>query len=269
MRPNMEQKFNSPEDELEWLRNRYKEESLEAKKGEKMIEEEELAAKVLYEHTQKDPEKTLGADYRLPAKEKESLVAKILNLPPESHDKKIEELLAVAEGKGVLNAISIVRKLKDPHLEDDLHRALIQFYIKGDISKQKIKKPLSQALNMVLYEISLPREKEEEKKEKNFKEFISAMEQFYNGMMILNQGKEEYLALEIGLPAIGEEIVFTPLCREPKVPYWKSKSAPCLPTPELKKKRRLQYIQARRSERRFGGNAENLSRSAVKNLRQV
>ena len=42
------------------------------------------------------------------------------------------------------------------------------------------------------------------------------MEQFYNGMMILNQGKEEYLALEIGLPAIGEEIVFTPLCREPK-----------------------------------------------------
>ena len=61
---------------------------------------------------------------------------------------------------------------------------------------------------MVLYEVSLPHEKEEEKKEKSFKEFISAMEQFYNGMMILNQGKEEYLALEIGLPTIGEEIVF-------------------------------------------------------------
>ena len=208
MRLNIEHKFNSPNEELEWLRSRYKEESADAQKGEKMIEEQELAAKVLYEHTQKDPEKTLGADYRLPAKEQESLVAKILNLAPESHDKKIEELLAVAEGKGVLNAISIVRKLKDPHLEDDLHRALIQFYIRGDVSKQKIKKPMSQALNMVLYEISLPREKEEEKKEKNFKEFISAMEQFYNGMMILNQGKEEYLALEIGLPAIGEEIVF-------------------------------------------------------------
>ena len=34
------------------------------------------------------------------------------------------------------------------------------------------------------------------------------MEQFYSGMMILNQGKEEsYFALEIGLPTIGEEIV--------------------------------------------------------------
>jgi len=208
MRPNIEHKFNSPEQELEWLRNRYKEESSEAKKGENMISEQELAAKVLYEHIRKEPEKTLGDNYKLSAKEQESLVAKILNLAPESHDKKVEELLAVAEGKGVLNAVSIARNLKDPHLEDDLHRALIQFYIKGDISKQKIKKPLSQALDMVLYEISLPHEKEEEKKEKNFKEFISAMEQFYGGMMILDKDKEEYFALEIGLPVIGEEIVF-------------------------------------------------------------
>ena len=88
MRLNIEHKFNSPNEELEWLRSRYKEESADAQKGEKMIEEQELAAKVLYEHTQKDPEKTLGADYRLPAKEQESLVAKILNLAPESHDKK-------------------------------------------------------------------------------------------------------------------------------------------------------------------------------------
>ena len=208
MQSNIEHKFNSPNEELEWLRNRYKEESSEAKKGEKMISEQELAAKVLYEHIRKEPEKTLGDNYKLSAKEQESLVAKILNLAPESHDKKVEELLAVAEGKGVLNAVSIARNLKDPHMEDDLHRALIQFYIKGDISKQKIKKPLSQALDMVLYEISLPHEKEEEKKEKNFKEFISAMEQFYGGMMILDKDKEEYFALEIGLPVIGEEIVF-------------------------------------------------------------
>jgi len=208
MRSNIEHKFNSSDEELEWLRKRYKEESSEAKKGEKMIEEQELAAKVLYEHIRKEPEKTLGDNYKLSAKEQESLVAKILNLAPEAHDKKVEELLAVAEEKGVLNAVAIARSLKDPHLEDDLHRALIQFYIRGDISKQKIKKPLSRALNMVLYEISLPHEKEEEKKEKNFKEFISAMEQFYGGMMILDKDKEEYFALEIGLPVIGEEIVF-------------------------------------------------------------
>ena len=208
MRPNIEHKFNSPNEELEWLRSRYKEESAGTKKSDKTIEEQELAAKVLYEHIRKDPRISLGANYRLPPKEQENLVAKILNLAPEAHDKKIEELLALAEEKGVLNAVSVARGLKDPHLEDDLHRGLIQFYIRGDISKQKIKKPLSQALEMVLYEISLPREKEEEKKEKTFKEFISAMEQFYSGMMILNQDKGKYFALEIGLPVIGEEIVF-------------------------------------------------------------
>ena len=100
MQPNIEHKFNSPNEELEWLRNKYKEESAEAKKGEKMIENQKLAAKVLYEHIQKDPEKALGDNYKLPPKEQESLVAKILNLAPESHDKKIEELLAIAEGRG-------------------------------------------------------------------------------------------------------------------------------------------------------------------------
>ena len=173
-----------------------------------MIEEAGVGGKVLYEHIQKDPDKTLGDNYKLPFKEQESLVLEILNLAPESHDKKVEELLAVAEGNGVLNAISIVRKLKDPHLEDDLHRALIQFYVRRDISKQKIKKPMSQALNMFLYEISLPCEKRRRQERKNFKEFISAMEQFYGGMMILNQGEEEFFTLEIGLPVIGEEIVF-------------------------------------------------------------
>ena len=37
-------------------------------------------------------------------------------------------------------------------------------------------------------------------------------------MMILNQGKEEYLALK-SVCRLAKEIVFTPLCREPKVPY--------------------------------------------------
>ena len=193
------------------MRNRFKEESAKIEKSEKKDAETleyDSAVNVLNEHIRKEPERILTTDYKIPSEEQESLVAKILNLPAEAHDKKIEELLAIAEEKGILNAISVVRNLKNSHLEDDFHRAIIQFYIKGDISKQKIKKTLSQAMNMVLYEISLPHEKEEEKKEKSFKEFISAMEQFYNGMMILNEGKEECLVLEIGLPVIGEEIVF-------------------------------------------------------------
>ena len=166
MQPNIEHKFNSPNEELEWLRNKYKEESAEAKKGEKMIENQELAAKVLYEHIQKDPQKALGDNYKLPPKEQESLVAKILKLTPESHDKKIEELLAIAEGRGVLNAVSIVRWFERPALGRRFAPSLNPVLHPRRYFQTENKKPLSQVLNMVLYEISLPHEKEEEKRKK-------------------------------------------------------------------------------------------------------
>lgn len=59
------------------------------------------------------------------------------------------------------------------------------------------------ALNLKLYEIAFPQEKKE-KAEKNIKEFISAMEQFYSGMSL----KDSYFILEIGLPYNGDEVVF-------------------------------------------------------------
>ena len=112
------------------------------KKGDEVTVERNLAVNVLRKHIQKEPDKVLSDSYKLSSGEQESAVSMLLNIPPESHDKKIEELLALAEERGVLNAVSVVRKLEDPHLEDDFHRAVIQFYIRGDISKQKIKKAI-------------------------------------------------------------------------------------------------------------------------------
>lgn len=208
MEPNLEKKFDSPKDELGWLRNKYEQRKKELKKEGGALEDQEIAASILYDHIKKETEKS-NLDYKLAQDAEESLVAKILNLPPEPHDKKITELLAVAEEHGILNAISLVRELKDPHLEDDLHRALIHFYIRQDISRPKITKSVAAMLGMALYEISLPYEREEEKKEKTFKEFISAMEQFYNGVIVLSKDDAAaYMALEIGLPVIGKEIIF-------------------------------------------------------------
>jgi hypothetical protein len=60
-----------------------------------------------------------------------------------------------------------------------------------------------QSLYFILYEITLPHEKPQEK-EKNFKDLIGVMDQFYKGMLAI----ESYFALEIGLPVVGKEIVF-------------------------------------------------------------
>ncbi|RJQ32348.1 hypothetical protein C4572_01350 [Candidatus Parcubacteria bacterium] len=211
MQPNVEQKFNSPREELEWLKSHYEQKKLEVESGkEKVPESGEPAKEVFYRHAASKPETVLTEKYRISDKEKESLVAKLLNLPAEEHDAKIEELLALAEEKGILNALTVAKNLNNPHLEDDLHRALIQFYVKIGY-KEKLAKPISQAMSAALYEISLPREEAQKEggREKTFKEFIAAMEQFYSGMMIIQQdGENPYFSLEVGLPTIGEEIVF-------------------------------------------------------------
>ncbi len=64
---------------------------------------------------------------------------------------------------------------------------------------------LYRALSFVLYEITLPHEKPKQGEgEKNFKELIAVMEQFYSGMSAI----ESYFCLEVGLPARGKEVVF-------------------------------------------------------------
>lgn len=59
------------------------------------------------------------------------------------------------------------------------------------------------SLYFILYEITMPHEKPQEG-EKNFKDLIGVMDQFYKEMMAI----ESYFVLEIGLPVIGREIVF-------------------------------------------------------------
>jgi len=71
--------------------------------------------------------------------------------------------------------------------------------------------PIYKALNMTLFEITLPPPTEEADKSKGFKEFIGAMEQFYAGMQSIsedrNNEKENYFALEIALGNQHDEVI--------------------------------------------------------------
>lgn len=46
----------------------------------------------------------------------------------EEHSRQMTELLQMAQDKGVLNAISVIKEIGDPHLEDDFHDALVNFF---------------------------------------------------------------------------------------------------------------------------------------------
>ena len=154
-------------------------------------------------------ESVVHKDNILNSKEREHIV---LALKPESHDTVMEELLGVAITKGIKNAFAVVVDMQNPHVDDDFHRILVQYFKTGQMSSWvKEGTSLYKSLNMTLFEVTLPPPTDEGDKSKGFKEFIGAMEQFYAGMHSISEGRnndqENYFTLEVGLGIGTDEVV--------------------------------------------------------------
>jgi Type IV secretion-system coupling protein DNA-binding domain/TraM recognition site of TraD and TraG len=204
-------KFKNPEEELEFLRAHV------AKR------EKELIDTGNFEHAGDNAVRDVISEYKeIPAGEvvhKDNLIkehdaeALVLKLKPESHDTVMEELLGIVITKGVRNALSVLEAMNNPHIDDDFHRLLIQYFKTGQaVDGIKEGTPLARALNMTLFEITLPPPQEEADKSKGFKEFIGAMEQFYAGMSSIAEGgkeneKEIYFSLEVALSNQSDQVV--------------------------------------------------------------
>ena len=155
-----------------------------------------------------DLDNLLQKEYKIDPKKAEEIV---LELSPETHDTKMEELLSLMNEKGIKNTLAIIDRLKSPHIEDDFHRFLVQYLKEGlPIKDLREKDPLYRALKMTLYEVSLPGEEKEEDQKKALKELISKMEQFYAGMRSVSPSKKErnYFTLEVANANGSTEVIF-------------------------------------------------------------
>jgi len=112
-------KIESAQQEIEILKKRIAE-----------LESPEAVKEAIKEHAEKPPEKILTEEYRLAPEEIKKQTERIVDLGTgeESHQRQILELLRLAQEKGVLNAVSVVKQLNNPHLEDDFHAALIKYF---------------------------------------------------------------------------------------------------------------------------------------------
>ncbi|MFH1626667.1 MAG: DUF87 domain-containing protein [bacterium] len=206
----IEQKFKTPEEELNYLRAKISvQEKMLANTGE-LIPQEKIIKDEIVKHSNKKPSDILDEQYALKEHEIESIV---LDLSPEIHDSQMSELVNILQEKGILNALTVIGKLKNPHLEDDFHRFLIQYIKVGfRIANNNEKGPLFKALKMTLFEISLPSiNKDETQKNKNLKEVISKMEQFYSGMLSVENDDKigaGYFVLELTNANHSNEIIF-------------------------------------------------------------
>jgi hypothetical protein len=199
--------FSSPEEELQYLRAEVgrKEKDL-ADNGIESNKDTLISAEVEKYSVQK-PELVLEKSYVLPKKHADAIV---LDLAPEEHDKKMEELVLIMQTKGVYNALSVVSKMHDSHLYDDFHRFLVAYVKAGfDVERLKEKSPLWKALHMTLYEISLP-EASKEEQEQDLKHLVSGMEQFYAGMCAASDrdGQHTAFTIEIAKAHKTDEFVF-------------------------------------------------------------
>lgn len=206
---NNERKFSSPEEEIEYLRGEVARRKEEVENKGELADTSVIASEKISEYKKFVPEKILDKEYLLKPNEAEAIV---LDLAPEEHDKKMEELIGILQTKGVLNVISLIEKLGDAHLEDDFHRFLVQ-YIKAGLSVYglKEKSPLLKTLKMTLFEISLPEVSDEGEKQKNLKEIVSLMEQFYAGMLSVYDTKREtagYFSIELANSNHSNEFIF-------------------------------------------------------------
>jgi len=203
-------KFKTPEEELDYLRAHVK------------MREEQLINIGHVEHARENATRDVIGEYKnMPAEQfvhKNNIIGRkeaegiVLKLKPESHDSVMEELLGIVITKGVRNALSIVEAMGSPHIDDDFHRILIQYLKTGETTLDfKEGSPIYKALNMTLFEITLPPPEDEADKSKGFKEFIGAMEQFYAGMQSIGEGryneKENYFTLEVALSNQSDEVV--------------------------------------------------------------
>ncbi len=131
----------------------------------------------------------------------------VLRLKPETHDKKIEELFATMLDKGIKNALDIVKKMNDPHLEDDFHRFLVQYlHTIGAIPGLRESDILHKDLNHTLFSIVLPVEPDADKKEDDFKKKVSAMGQLYTSLVSL-VGLNSTISIELAVEHSRKDIM--------------------------------------------------------------
>ena len=117
-------KFKTPQEELEFLRAHIAEREKAINGQGKEVNKEDLAHNVLTEYRKFEPEDVMHKSAVMKKNEAENLV---LRLKPETHDRKMEELLGVLLDKGISNTLSVIAKMNNPHIDDDFHRFLVQY----------------------------------------------------------------------------------------------------------------------------------------------
>ena len=195
-----QEKFRSPEEELAYLRERVREKEQELETAPNQFERDRIAKREVAAYAETHPGMVLHEAVVMP---EHDVLRNVLKLEPEAHDVQMDELLKIVTNQGIKNALSIVARMKNPHLEDDLHRVLVRYIAEG-LPEGRTHAPerVRRALDLALFTIDPQAHGErgkEESRQMKLQEILSSSEQLYAGLTSLISPHEGF-SLEIAVP---------------------------------------------------------------------
>ncbi|MDR3571947.1 MAG: TraM recognition domain-containing protein [Candidatus Pacebacteria bacterium] len=200
-----QEKFKSPEEELKYLRERIAEKERELEAAPNRFEKDRIAKREIAQYAELTPAKILHEAVVMP---EHDILRNVLKLEPEAHDSQIDGLLKIVQEQGIRNALSVVARMRNPHLEDDLHRVLVRYIAEGLPDKGLgVPEKVKRALHLALFEIEPQAHGEgskEEARQQKLELVLSSSEQLYAGLMSLTSENEGF-SLEIAVPEGSEE----------------------------------------------------------------
>ena len=200
-----QEKFKSPQEELAYLRERVLEKEREIGSNDNRFEGDRIAKREVRQYADVPSARILHETYVLPEHE---TLRQVLKLDPEPHDKQVDGLLQIVQEHGIRNALSVASRMKNPHLEDDLHRALVRYVAEGLPDKgMGVPEKVQRALELVLFEVQPQAHGSEAgdgREAKKLESLLSSSEQLYAGLLSLI-ASHECFSLEIAVPQGTEE----------------------------------------------------------------
>ena len=193
------EKFKSPEEELAYLRERVREKEQELETVPNRFEKDRIAHREVAIYSEIHPATVLHETVVMP---EHDILRNVLKLEPEAHDVQMDELIKIIAERGVKNALSIVARMKNSHLEDDLHRVLVRYIAEGlPEGGAPPSTTVRKALDLTLFTIDPQAHGErgkEESRQMKLQEILSSSEQLYAGLTSLIT-KHEGFSLEIAV----------------------------------------------------------------------
>ncbi|MEZ4195631.1 MAG: DUF87 domain-containing protein [Candidatus Paceibacterota bacterium] len=202
------QQFSSPEEELKYLREKValRERELLSRSPEiDRTDIETVGKQEIKEYAQFTPKLILDKEHGLNDHE----LAASVELATQAHD-PVAEIMAMAEEKGIRNALSVLEKMDNAYLVDEVHRQMVE-RIRSGAKVQDLKEdvPPWQMLSMTLFEVTLPEIKEADGREYQITELVGMMEQLFAGLRTIgSKQSENHFVIEIAVADNSDDIVF-------------------------------------------------------------